>query len=61
MDCPHYIAPRYVVFTDPKTGIEHDCEGTAMCELVDKPCLVEYGNDCDIYVEYLRKRELEDG
>ena len=33
-------------------------EGVDMCELVDKYCLLETGDECDVYKEYLR--ELED-
>lgn len=49
--CPHYKSPRLLV--DPKT--DKDYESSAMCELVDKYCLVEHGNDCEIYNGYLEE------
>lgn len=51
--CPYYQPPKYGVTV--KDGIEYDFEGSAMCELTDKYCLVEYGEpkDCDTYMEYL--------
>jgi len=51
--CPHYLTPRYYV--DPKT--DKGYEGSAMCELVDKYCLVEYGNDCGTYNEWLKEEQ----
>ena len=52
-ECPNLIHPRYYV--DPKT--DKGYEGSYMCELVDKPCLVEYGdNPCEIYEEFLKER-----
>lgn len=55
-ECPEYRPPR--VYVDPKT--DKDYEGSAMCNLVDKPCLVEYGSQCDTYDDYLRELKEED-
>ncbi len=49
--CPYYKSPRYLV--DPKT--DKGYESMAMCDMVDKHCLVEYGNDCDEYNEFLKE------
>lgn len=49
--CPNYIAPRYYV--DPKT--DKGYEGSAMCNLNDKYCLMEYGDKCEAYDEYLKE------
>ena len=59
--CPNYIAPRYHIYVD-KNGVEREFEGTAMCELVDKPCLVEYGKpeDCEEYQQFLNELAQED-
>lgn len=51
--CPYYVAPRYYV--NPKT--DEDCEGSAMCDLADKYCLMEYGDDCETYQEFLEEDE----
>ena len=50
-ECPYYQPPKYYV--NPETG--EDFEGAAMCNLVDKYCLVEYGHECEIYQEYLKE------
>lgn len=55
-ECPHYRRPMYMVYTD-ESGIEHDVEGSSMCDLVDKPCLIEYGDKCDTYMEWLKEEE----
>lgn len=52
--CPNYIAPRYYI--DPKT--DEDIEGTAMCSLVDKPCLVEYGETCEEYNDWQKEEQI---
>ena len=59
--CPYCEPPRYVVFTHPESGHEYGFETAAMCDLVDKHCLVEHGEptDCDIYMEYLADVEEE--
>lgn len=51
--CPYYKAPR--LLTDPKTDKSY--EGSAMCDLTDKYCQVEYGNACDEYNEFLKEEE----
>lgn len=47
--CPYYIPPRYYV--DSETDIGY--EGSAMCDLADASCLVEYGNRCETYNDFL--------
>lgn len=54
-ECPNLIHPKY--YTDPATG--NDYEGSYMCELVDKYCLVEYGSDCETYSEFLKEENSE--
>jgi len=50
--CPEQL-PRIAV--DLKTDKIY--EGSAMCRLVDKYCLLETGDQCDTYNEYLATEE----
>ena len=50
-ECPHYRPPTIAV--DPETDKVY--EGSAMCELTDKYCLVELDDECDIYNEFLEE------
>ena len=51
IDCQYYRPPKYYV--DPET--DKDYEGSAWCDLSDKYCLVEYGDECEEYNEYLKE------
>ncbi len=52
--CPERVSPRYCV--DPET--DKGYEGSVMCNLNDKPCIVEYDNEkCQIYEDFLAKKE----
>ena len=55
IDCPYYIAPRYYV--DPKT--DKGYEGTAMCDLSDKACLMEYEGKCEELERINKEKENE--
>jgi hypothetical protein len=55
-ECPHYTPPR--LYVDYRT--DKDFEGSAMCELSDNYCLVEYSNGCEIYDEFLAKVDEEE-
>ena len=55
-ECPNLIHPRYYV--DPAT--DEGYEGSYMCNLVDKYCLVEYGNECEEYNNYLKEVEIDE-
>ncbi len=55
-ECPYYRPPRIAV--DPETDKIY--EGSAMCDLEDVSCLVEYGNGCEEYNDYLKEVEEED-
>ncbi len=50
--CPNYIAPHYYV--DPKT--DKGYEGSGMCKLVDKYCLLEYDGKCEEYDNFLKEK-----
>lgn len=52
-ECPFYMTPQYYV--DPKT--DKGYEGSAMCKETDEYCLVEYGNECDTYNEFLKEEQ----
>lgn len=54
-ECPWYIPPK--LYVDPKT--DKDVEGSAMCDLTDKYCLVEYGSECEEYNKFLKEVEDE--
>ena len=53
IECPYYKAPRYCI--DPETDKSY--EGSAMCTLVDKHCVVEYGGECEEYNNSLKEEE----
>jgi hypothetical protein len=53
--CLYYKPPRLLI--DPNTG--KDYEGVAICDLMDKCCLVEYGNDYTEYKDFLEEVENE--
>lgn len=55
--CPHKRHGMLAI--DP--GTDEVYEGTAMCELVDKCCLQETGDECDTYREFLEEQEKEQG
>jgi len=55
-ECPYLLHPKYYV--DPKT--DEGYEGSYLCELVDKPCLIEYGSDCEEYKEFLEEVEQDE-
>lgn len=46
-NCIHYRPPIFGI--DPDTDEAYD--SIALCELVDKYCLLEQGNDCVCYLE----------
>ena len=46
-DCVYYRPPRYII--DPAT--DEGYETGAVCELVDKYCLLEHGDKCCCYLE----------
>jgi len=49
--CPYVRYGRYLTSLDEV--------GTTMCDLVDKPCLIEYGSECKEYEDYLKELKLE--
>ncbi|MHA2063766.1 MAG: hypothetical protein ACXABY_05205 [Candidatus Thorarchaeota archaeon] len=56
-ECPYYSPARIAV--DPNTDSVY--EGAVMCDLDDKPCSMEYGDDCEVYTEYLSELGEEHG
>lgn len=53
--CPHYRPPRHI--TDPETDKVY--ASSAMCDLVDKFCLLESDDRCETYEEYLKEEQDE--
>jgi len=47
--CPHQLPPRRAV--DPTTDKSY--ESLAMCSETDKYCLLETGDECEVYSEFL--------
>lgn len=56
--CPYYRPPRGMYVPQ----LDDYVEGAAMCELVDKPCLLEHGDPgcCETYNEYLEELHTEE-
>jgi len=53
--CPYQKQERAFDFARDKVY-----EGPVMCDLVDKPCLLESGDECDTYEEYLQELATEE-
>jgi hypothetical protein len=56
LECPHYTGP--IAAVDYKRDKVY--EGPGMCTLVDKWCLLEGDNHCDIYEEFLIEEAIEE-
>ncbi len=53
-ECPHRCSIAVVDYISDKVY-----EGPDMCTLVDKPCLLETGDACEIYTIFLEETEAE--